>query len=183
MDSQDLRDGYVNSRGLNHWHTVCWDPVVEDSRVLSVCHDCPCLMVLFRTVMSLARDWVEVFVWTGHDKGSCHSTGWELQYLPRINPPCVVHRLGGYLTEIKVPGFGLVLSVYMNNSARRCVCMRQTPLGVFSAGRILPTLIGCRACVGGSVICSDWLRLDCAVDFSPRGVWIDYIRPVWRTYH
>ena len=31
--------------------------------------------------------------------------------------------------------------------------------------------------MGGSVNCSDWLRLDCEVDFSPGGVWIDYIRP------
>ena len=47
--------------------------------------------------------------------------------------------------------------------------MRRTPLGVFSAGRISLTLIGCQACVGGSVSCSDWPRLDCAVDFSPGG--------------
>ena len=128
--------------------------------------------------MSLARDWVEVFVWTGHDEGSCRSTGWELQYLPRIYPPCVVNRLGGYLnlTEIKVPGLGLVLSEDKNNSARRCVCMHQTLLGVFSAGRISLTLIGCRACVGGSVNCPDWPRLDYAVDFSPGGIWINYIR-------
>ena len=31
--------------------------------------------------------------------------------------------------------------------------------------------------MGGSVSCSDWLCLDCAVDFSPGGVWIGYIRP------
>ena len=94
-----------------------------------------------------------------------------------IYPPCVVNRLGGYLTEIKVPGLGLVLSEDKNNSARWCACMGRTPLGIFSAGRISLTLIGCRACVGGSVNCSDWLRLDCAVDFSPGGVWINYIRP------
>ena len=76
-----------------------------------------------------------------------------------------------------MPGLGLVLSEDKNNSARQCACMRRTPLGVFSAGRISLTLIGCRACVGGSVNCSDWPRLDCAVDFSPGGVWIDYIRP------
>ena len=39
-DIQDLRDGYVNSQGLNHWLTVTWDPGVADSRVLSVCYDC-----------------------------------------------------------------------------------------------------------------------------------------------
>ena len=97
------RDGYVNSQGLNHWHTVSWDPGVADSRVLLVCYDCFCLMALFRTMMSLARDWVEVFVWTGHDVGSSRSTGWDLRYLQRIYPPCVVNWLGGYLTEIKVP--------------------------------------------------------------------------------
>ena len=147
------------------------------SWVLLVCYDCLCLMALFRTVMSLACDWIEVFVWTGHDEGSCRSTSWELWYLPRIYQPCVVNRLGGYLTEIKVPGLGLVLSEDKNNSARWCVCMRQTPLGVSFAGRISLTLIGCRACVCGSVNCSDWPCLYCAVDFSPGGVWIDYIRP------
>ena len=131
-------------------------------------------MALFRAVMSLAHDWVEVFVWTGQDEGSCRSTGWELRYLPRIYPPCVVDRSGGYLTEIKVPGLG---PVDKDNSARWCVCVRRTPLGIFSAGRISLTLIGCRACVGDSVSCSDWPRLDCTVDFSPGGVWIDYIRP------
>ena len=32
---QDLRDGYVDSQGLNHWHTVSWDPGV--SRILGSC--------------------------------------------------------------------------------------------------------------------------------------------------
>ena len=116
-------------------------------------------------------------LWTGHDEGCCCSTGWELWYLPRIYPPCVVDRLGGYLTEIKVPGLSLVLSGDRNNSARRCAYLRGTLLWVSSAGRISLTLIGCRACVGGSVSCSDWPCSDCAVDFSPGGVWIGYIRP------
>ena len=73
-DLQDLRDVYVDSQGLNHWHTVSGDPGVADSRVLSVCYDCLCLMALFRAVMSLAHAWVEVFVWTGQDEGSCRST-------------------------------------------------------------------------------------------------------------
>ena len=98
-DLQELRDGYVDSPGLNHSHTVSWDPGVADSRVLSVCYDCLCLIALFRVVMSLARDWVEVFVWTGHDEGYCRSTGWELRYWPRLYPPCVLDRLGGYLTR------------------------------------------------------------------------------------
>ena len=38
-------------------------------------------------------------------------------------------------------------------------------------------LTGCGVCVGGSVDCSDWLRADCAVDFSPGEVRIGYIRP------
>ena len=173
----ERRDGYVDNQGLNHWHTVSWDPGVADSRVLLVCYDCLCLVALLRTVMSLPRDWVEVFVWTGHDTGYCRSSGWELWYLPRMFPPCVVDRLADYLTEIKVPAWSFVLSGDMDNSTRRCVCIRGTPLGVFSAGRISFTLIGCRACVGCSVSCSDWPCLDCAVDFSPGGVWISYIRP------
>ena len=176
-DLQELRDGYVDSQGLNHWHTLSWDPGTADSRVLSVCYDCLCLMALFRAVIYLARDWVEVFVWTGHDEVCCRSTGWELQYLPWIYPPGVVDRLGGYLTEIKVPGLGLVLSEDKDHIARRCACMCRTPLGVFSVGRISLRLIGCRACVGGLVNCSDWLRMDCVIDFLPGGVWINYIRP------
>ena len=118
------------------------------------------LIALFRTVMSLPRDWVEVFVWTGHDEGYGRSSGWELRYLPRLYPPCVVDRVTDYLTEIKVPGWSFVLSGDMNNGARWCVCACGTPLGVFSAGRISLTLIGHRAGVGGSVGCSDWPCLD-----------------------
>ena len=164
--------GFTRGIVLNHWHTVSWDPGIADSRVLSVCYDCLCLMALFRAVMSLARYWAEEFVWTGPDEGYCRSMAWEERYLPRLHPPCVVDRLCGYLTEIKVLGFVLMLNRDRNNSARRCACMRGTSLGVFSAGRI-----GCSACVGGSVDCSDWPRSDCAVDFSPGGVWIGYIRP------
>ena len=127
--------------------------------------------------MSLARYWAEEFVWTGPDEGYCHSIAWEEQYLPWLHPPCVVDRLCGYTTEIKVLGLVLMLNRARNNSARGCACMCGTSLGVFSAGRISLTLTGCSACVGGSVDCSDWPRWDCAVDFSPGGVWIGYIRP------
>ena len=37
-------------------------------------------------------------------------------------------------------------------------------------------VIGCFACGSGPVDCSDWMRMDCAVDFSPGGVWIGYLR-------
>ena len=137
---------------------VSLDP---DSRTLSVCYDCLCLMVLFRTVMSLARYWAVEIVWTGPDEGSCRSMAWEERYLPWLYPPCVVDRLCGYMTEI--------------NSTRRCACVRGASLGVFSAGRISHKLIGCSACVGGLVDCSDWPRSNCAVDFSPGGVGIGYI--------
>ena len=129
VDLQDLWDGYVKRRGLNHWHTVSWDLGVADYRVLSVCYDCLCLMGLFRTVISLARDCVEVFVWTGHDEGSCHSTGWEQWYLPRIYPPCVVHRLGGYLKEIKVPGFGIVLNTPSHRGGVLTARLRRRKMG------------------------------------------------------
>ena len=92
-------------------------------------------------------------------------------------PPCVVDRLADYQTEIKVLGWSFVVSGDRKNSARRCVCIRGTPLGGLFRGKDFAPLIGCRACVGGSVGCSDWPCLDCAVDFSPGGVWIGYIRP------
>ena len=99
-DLQDLRDGYMDSQRLNHWHTVSWDPGITDSRVLSVCYDCLCLMALFRAVISFARNWAEVFVWTEHDEGCCRTTGWEQRYLPRIYPPGVVDRFGDQSTWI-----------------------------------------------------------------------------------
>ena len=71
--------------------------------------------------MSLPRDWVEVFVWTGHDKGYCRSSGWELRYLSRMYPPCVW--LADYLTEIKVPGWSFVLSGDMDEIAPGSVCV------------------------------------------------------------
>ena len=94
----------------------------------------------------------------------------------KIYLPLVVDRVTDCLTEIKVPDWSLALRGDMYTGARRYVCTRGTPLGVFSSGRISLTLIGRRASVGGSVSCSDWSCVDCAVDFSPGGVWIGYIR-------
>ena len=103
---------------------------------------------------------------------------WEERYLPRLHPHCVVDRFFGYITRIKVPGFVVMLNRDRNISTRRCACMRRTSLGVLSAGRISLMLSGCFAFEGGSVDCSDWPRVYCAVDFSPGGVWIGYIRQV-----
>ena len=176
-DITKQREEYVDIRGLSHRHTVRWDLGVADSQVLTVCYDCLCLIFLFRTVMSLYYDWDDVFVWTGHDEEYDRSPGWELRYLPHLYAPLVVDRVTEYLTEIKVPGWSPALSGDMYTGAWRCVSTRGTPLGVFSAGRISLTLIGRRTSVGGSVGCSDWSCVDCAVDISPGGVWIDYIRP------
>ena len=173
-DIMKRREEYVDIRGLSHRHTVRWDLGVADSEVLTVCYDCLCLISLFRPVMYLSYDWDDVFVWTGHDEEYDRSPGWELRYLPHLYWPLVVDRVTEYLTEIKVPGWSLVLSGDMYTGAQRCVCTRGTLLGVSSTGRISSTLIGRRASVGGSV---GWSCVDCAVDISPGGVWIDYIRP------
>ena len=117
---------------LNHWRTVSCDPGIADSRVLSVCYDCLCLMALFRAVMSLARYWAEEFVWTRPDEEYCRSIAWEERYLPRLHPPCVVDRLCGYVTEIKVPGFVLMLNRDRNNSALAvCLYARNFAGGLF----------------------------------------------------
>ena len=50
--------GSVDDHRMDQSHTVSWDPGIADSRTLSVCYDCLCLMTLFRTVMYLARYWV-----------------------------------------------------------------------------------------------------------------------------
>ena len=80
-----------------------------------------------------------------------------------------------YLTEIKGPGWSLMLSKTMYAGGRRCVCTRGTPPETCSAGRISLALIGHRASVGGSVGHADWSRVNGFVDSSPGGVWIDYI--------
>ena len=135
-------------------------------------------MALFRAVMSLVHHWAEWSLWTGSDDGCCRTIAWEERYLPRLHPPCVVDRLCGSSTRIKVLGFVLMLNRDRNMSPRRCACMRGTSLGVLSAGRISLMMSGCFAYGGGSVDCSDWSRVYCVVDFSPRGVWIGYIRQV-----
>ena len=88
----------MDIRGLNHRHTVSWDPGVVDSRVLKICYDCMCLISLFRTVISLSYDWDEVFVGTGHDEGYGPSSDWELRYLRRLYSPLVVDRVTDCLT-------------------------------------------------------------------------------------
>ena len=119
-DLQILRGGSVDGQRLDHWRTISWDLGIADSRALSVCYDCLCLMALFWAVMSLARYWDEEFVWTGPDEGYCRSNAWEEPYLPWLHPPCIVDWLCGYTTEIKVPGFVHILNSDWNNSARRC---------------------------------------------------------------
>ena len=110
----DLKGGSVDGWRLDHWRTVVWEPGIVDSRALSVCYDCLCLMALFWAVMSLvhhSRHWVEWSVWTRTDAGYCRTIAWEEHYLPRLHPPCVVDRLCGYRTKIKVPGFVLMLNI------------------------------------------------------------------------
>ena len=52
-DLRDLRGRSVDDHRMDHLRTVSWDPGITDSRTLSVCYDCLCLMTLFRTVMYL----------------------------------------------------------------------------------------------------------------------------------
>ena len=167
----DFMGGSVDGRRLDHWRTG-----IVDSRALSVCYDCLCLMALFRAVMSLVHHWAEWSVWTGIDAGYCRTIIWEERYLPLLHPPCVVDRLCGYSTKIKVLGFVFMLNRDRDISPRRCACMRGTSMGVLSTGRIPLMVIGCFTCGGGPVDCSHWPRVDCTVDFLPGEVWIGYIR-------
>ena len=123
----------------------------------------------------MSYDWDEVFGWIGHDEGYDCSPAGALG-LPRcLYSLLVMDRMTQYLTEIKVPGWSLVLSETMYTGARPCVCTRGTPPGVFSVGRVSLALIGHRASVGISLIGADWSCVDGMVDISPWGFWIDYI--------
>ena len=167
----------VNVRRLNHRHTICWHTDVTDSRPLAVCYDCLCLISLLRTMMSLSYDGDGALDWIGHDEGYDCSPAGELGYLPRcLYSPLAMDRMMQYLTEIKGPGWSLILSRTMYAGGRRRVCTRGTLPEACSAGRISLALIGHRTSVGGSVSHADWSRVNGAVDKSPGGVWIDYIR-------
>ena len=159
-----LTGGSVDGRRLDHGHGVVWDPGIVGS---PVCYDCLCLMSLFKAVMSLVHHWAEWSARTRTDAGYCRTITWEERYLPRSHPPCVVDRLCGYSTKIKVAVFVLMLDRDRDISPRRCACMRRTSLGVLSTGRIPHMVIGCFACGGSPDDCSDWMHVDCAVDFSP----------------
>ena len=176
-DIRERNDENVDVRRLDHRHTICWYTGVIDSRLLAVCYDCLCLISLFWTMISLSYDWDGAFDWIGHDEGYDCSPAGELGCLPWcLYSPLVMDRMTQYLTEIKGPGWSLMLSKTMYTGARRCVCTRGTPPGVCYAERILLALIGHRASVGGSVSHADWSCMDGAVDKSPGGVGIDYIR-------
>ena len=52
-----LQGRSVDSQRMDHWRTVSSDPGIVESRVLSVCYDCLCLMALFRAVIG-PRVWL-----------------------------------------------------------------------------------------------------------------------------
>ena len=169
----------LDGRRLDHWHSVVWDSGIVGSQALSVCYDCLCLIALFQAVMSLVHDWAERSVWTGTGSGYGRTITWEGGYLLRLYPPCDVDRLCDYMAwQIKGSVIIIMLDWDENNSPQRCACKCGTLLGVLSAGRIPRLVIGRFDCGGGPVDCSDWTRVRGAVDFSPGGVRIGYIRRV-----
>ena len=127
--------------------------------------------------MSLSYDGDGALEWVGHDKVyNCPPAG-ELGYLPWcLCSPLVMDRTMQYLTGIKGPNWSLMFTKPLYAGGRRRVCTRGTPPEACSAGRILLALIDRRASVGGSVSHADWSRVIGAVDMSPSGVWINYIR-------
>ena len=89
-DVRGVKSGAVeftlDSRRLDHWHSVVWDPGIVGSQALSVCYDCLCLMALFRAVMSSVHDWAEWSVRTVTGSGCYRTITWEGGYLPRLCP-------------------------------------------------------------------------------------------------
>ena len=176
-DIREREDEEVNVRRLNHRHTICWHADATDYRPLAVCYDCLCLISLSQTIMSLSYDGEGALEWIGHGESFDCSPAGELGYLPRcLCSLLVMDRMTQYLTEIKGPGWSLMLRKAMYAGDRRRVCTRGTPPEACSAGRILLALIGHWASVGGSVSHTDWSCVNGAVDKSPGGVWIDCIR-------
>ena len=98
----------LDSKGLDHWRGVIWNPDIVGRQCLHVCYDCLCLMALFRDVMLLVHDWVAWSMWTGIESGYCRTITWELGYLGSINPPCDADRLCGHnewqIKELEVMG-------------------------------------------------------------------------------
>ena len=107
MDLRHLHGRSVDDHRMDHSRTVSWNPGIAVSRTLLVCYDCLCLMTLFRTVMSLVHYWAVRIVWTEPDEGFGRSMAWTDSYLPRLYPPCVVNRVHGVTTKIKVPDVSL----------------------------------------------------------------------------
>ena len=87
----------LDGQRLDHWRGVVWDLGIVGQQGLSVGYDYPCLMALFRAVMSLVQDWAEWSVWTGTVSGYCRTITWEVGYLRRFHPPCDVDRLCDYM--------------------------------------------------------------------------------------
>ena len=61
----------LDCKGLDHWRGVVWDPGIVGQQCLPVCHDCLCLMALFRDAMLLVHDWAALSMWTGTETGYC----------------------------------------------------------------------------------------------------------------
>ena len=131
--------------------------------------------------MSLSYDGDGTVNRTGHEGGYDCSPAGILGCLPRCF--CllwVMDEMTQYLTKINRPGSDIMLSKTMYGDGRRCVCTSDTPPEACSVAGFSLALIGRRASVGGSVGLADWPRVLGAVDNSPGGVWIDFIRQAWR---
>ena len=167
----------VNDRGLKHRFTIDWHMDVTDSPPLAVCYDCLCLVYLIQTMRYVFYDGDGALEWTDHSEtDGCAPVG-NLGYLPRcLCSPLVMNEMTQYLTEIRGPGCGMMLSKTMYAGGRRCVCTRDTPPEACSAGTTSRTWIGRRASGGGSVSHTDCAHVIGAVDTSPSGVWIAYIK-------
>ena len=124
----------LDDQSLDHWRGTVWDPGL-------------CLMALLHEVVLLLHNWAKWAFWTRTESGNCRSIDWELGYLGSITPPCDVDRLSHQnawqIKELKVV---VMTNKYNNNRLQRCACVRDTSLGVLSAGRISIMVIGQIGC-------------------------------------
>ena len=154
-------------RGLDHWRGIVWDPGSVGKLCLHVCYDCLCLIVLFRDAMMFVHDWAALATLICTEIRDWRTITWELGCLGSIHLNYYVTRFFcrnvwqiKYLEAVMTPGGADDIPFLLS----ACEC--GTSVGVIAPGMLPIQVNGLLDCVGGPLICSDWLAL------MSRWVWL-----------